>query len=278
MKHVADCEWVEERLSAYIDNELAAEDRLRIEEHCEQCRTCRELIAQFVSIGSLMRQSEPSVDVEAVWDKVAANLDNHTVAPATIKSNPRSWGYAALATAASIALIWFVARNESSTEHDGERSHEHSALAVDFQEVIEHAKNEPQTAITMLAAKYKGQVLDQESASKFLGYEPAVFQNVPQGFARVSTHGLNMPCCKCSATICQREDGTSLIVFEHKDEQPVWFGDSPSIETQCSGKTCKIIESAGQLAVSWKNDDRQMTLIGATDIAEVNQWVEQMKL
>ncbi|MCU0713814.1 MAG: hypothetical protein MUC43_17280 [Pirellula sp.] len=60
----------------------------------------------------------------------------------------------------------------------------------------------------------------------------------------------------------------------------MWFGDSPSIETQCAGKTCKIVESesAGQLAVSWKSEDRQLTMIGANDISEVNQWVASMKL
>ncbi len=69
-----------------------------------------------------------------------------------------------------------------------------------------------------------------------------------------------------------------MIVFEHKDEQSVWFGDLPCIETQCSGKQCRIIESAGQLAVSWRQNDRQFTMIGAADVAEVSQWVETLKL
>ena len=70
----------------------------------------------------------------------------------------------------------------------------------------------------------------------------------------------------------------SLIVFEHKDEKPVWFEDLPAIETQCSETQCRIIESAGQLAVSWRQKERQYTLIGATDIAEVSQWVDTLKL
>ncbi len=271
------CQSVEEKLSAYIDKEVGEEEQLQIEAHCEQCDACRSLVTQFVAMGSLMRQSEPSVDTDAVWDKISARLNCSDVKPITTNSKFKSWLYPILATAASLALFCIVLRKDSSN-YDGDQAHEHAALAVDFQEVVQSARSEPKVAIAKLVSKYQGKELDKNAATKYMGYEPALFQTMPEGFARVSTHVLDMPCCKCSATICERSDGTSLIVFEHKDEQPVWFGDSPSIETQCGGKSCKIVESAGQLAVSWKNEDRQLTLIGANDIAEVNQWVASMKL
>ena len=270
------CNSIEDRLSAYIDNELGAEEIRQMSMHCEACEICRAMVSQYQSIGSLMRQSEPRFDTEVVWERVVARLDDRTVAPISIKSQPKNWVYAILATAASIALIWFVARNIPTSEH-GDKSHDHASMAVDFQNVIQSAKAEPKTAIAKLVAKYQGKELESKATADYLGYEPATFKNVPAGFARVSTHVLNMPCCKCSASICSRGDGTSMIVFEHKDEHPVWFGDFPSIETQCGGKTCKIVESAGQLAVSWKNHDRQLTIIGANDIDEVNQWVASMK-
>ena len=224
-----------------------------------------------------MRQTEARVDTDAVWEQVAVRLDSAEVVPISAKATNKRWGYAVLATAASISLVWFVARPNTSKEH-GDDVHQHSSLAVDFQDVFRLTKTEPKAAIAKLVAKYQGQELSQPAATGYLGYEPALFKSVPEGFARVSTHILNMPCCKCSATLCERSDGTSLIVFEHKEEQPVWFGDSPSIKTQCSGTTCKIVESAGQLAVSWKNQDRQLTVLGANDLSEVNQWIVSMKL
>jgi hypothetical protein len=271
------CEEVAERLSAYVDLEMGEEERLRIAAHCELCEVCRKLTAQFVAIGTLMRQSEPCVDTDAVWDRVSPGLEQQSVVLAPSHANSRNWMVAFLGMAATVAIFWFVMRNDPSS-HDGVHEHDHAALAVDFQEVIESAKLNPKAALGKLVSKYQGRELDKKSATAYLGYEPTLFQSVPDGFARVSTHVLNMPCCKCSATICERSDGSSLIVFEHKDEQPVWFGDSPSIETQCGGKTCKIVESAGQLAVSWKNEDRQLTLIGVNDIAEVNQWVSSLEL
>jgi len=272
------CDWIEDNLSTFIDNEVGGEDRRQIEEHCDQCERCRTMVSQYMSIGRLMRHAEERVDTEAVWERVAVRLDNAAVVSVSKKAT-KKWGYAILATAASISLFWFVLRDNTSREqgHDND-AHQHASLAVDFQDVFQSVKTEPKAAIAKLVAKYQGQELDQKAATDYLGYEPALFKSIPEGFARVSTHVLNMPCCKCSATLCERSDGTSLIVFEHKDEQPVWFGDSPSIETQCSGTTCKIVESAGQLAVSWRNQDRQLTVVGANDLAEVNQWVASMNL
>ena len=273
------CDWIEDKLSAYIDKEVGEEGRLRIAEHCERCESCRLMVSQFMSIGRLMRQTESRVDTDAVWERVAVHLDNAKVVPISTKASNKNWVYAILATAASLSLFWFVARYDISTEHGEDNdSHQHASLAVDFQDVFRLTKTDPKAAIAKLVAKYQGQELSQTAATDYLGYEPTLYKSVPEGFARVSTHVLNMPCCKCSATLCERSDGTSLIVFEHKDEQPIWFGDSPSIETQCSGKICKIVESAGQLAVSWKNQDRQLTVVGANDLAEVNQWVASMEL
>ncbi len=271
------CNWVEDRLSAYIDSELAIDEIRHVEQHCSACEKCQAMVSEYQAIGTLIRQSEPRVDTEEVWERVAARLDDNSIAPISKRALPQSWVYGLLATAASIALIWIVAKNNSSSEY-GDESHKHAALAVDFQDVVRLAKTEPKAAIAMLVLKYQGKELDPKATADYLGYEPAIFKKSPEGFARVSTHVLNMPCCKCSASICERSDGTSLIVFEHKDEQPVWFGDSPSIETQCSGKSCKIVESVGHLAVSWKNQDRQLTMIGARDIDEVNQWVASMGL
>lgn len=272
------CDWIEDKLSAYIDKEVRDEDRRQIEAHCNHCESCRTSVSQFMSIGRLMRQEETRVDTEAAWERVAARLDNANVVPIAINTANKNWGYAILATAASILLLWFVLRNDTATEHSDNDPHQHASLAVDFREVFRLTKTEPKTAIAKLVAQYQGQELNPTSTTDYLGYEPALYKSVPEGFLRVSTHVLNMPCCKCSATLCERSDGTSLIVFEHKEEQPVWFGDAPSINTQCSGTTCKIVESAGQLAVSWKNQDRQLTVVGANDLAEVNQWVASMKL
>lgn len=273
------CKDVADKLSQFMDSELDSAMHERISQHIESCDSCSKEMECFRRIGVWMREVEAPVDTEVAWGRIEAAI------PSTRKLKDRwslKWIVPSLALAASLVfvmarIVWFPTggTNPSSHEH---AAHQHDSLAVDFRNVIDFAQSEPQRAISSLVEKYDGKPLDVEAATKYIGYRPALFNSVPRGFQRVSTHVLNMPCCKCTATVCQRPNGTSLIMFEHKDEQPVWFGDLPSIETQCSGTPCRIIESAGQLAVSWRQNDRQFTMIGATDVAEISQWVETLKL
>ncbi|MDX1929336.1 MAG: zf-HC2 domain-containing protein [Pirellulaceae bacterium] len=271
------CETVCEKLSAYLDGELPDIEELQVQNHTDSCAGCRVQLEQFVAISGMIRRCEAANGFMPSWESFEHQLDRRAVELKSRSIYRSKRGLGVLATAASFAILWLAisnARNSNLNDRDVAGSfHAHSSMAVDFQDVFKLAQTEPQQAIGRLAAKYQGKELDRDGTIDYLGYEPTLFQRLPTGFTRTSTHVLNMPCCKCSASICERIDRTSLIVFEHKDEQPVWFGDLPSIETQCSGKICKIIEAAGQLAVSWKNDDRQLTMIGANDISEVNQWV-----
>ncbi|MCY2977099.1 MAG: zf-HC2 domain-containing protein [Planctomycetota bacterium] len=272
------CKEVADRLSPFMDGELDSGLNERVSLHIESCDACKRDLESFRRIGVLMREVEAPVDTEGSWGRIEAAI------PSKRRLSERrsmKWLVPALALAASVGFVlarvtWYPT-NGTNTQHE-HATHEHGSLAVDFRNVIEFAQLEPQKAISNLVEKYEGKQLDTESATNYIGYRPALFSSMPNGFQRVSTHVLNMPCCKCTATVCQRTNGTSVIVFEHKDEQPVWFGDLPSIDTQCSGKQCRIIESAGQLAVSWRQNDRQFTMVGAADVAEVSQWVETLKL
>ena len=123
----------EDRLSAYIDKEVGDEHRRQFEVHCDHCESCRTMISQFMLIGRLMRQSEQRVDTDAVWERVAVQLNSAQVVPISTNFGNRSWVYAILAIAASISLFWFLVRDNTSTEHSDGNAHHHASLAVEFQ-------------------------------------------------------------------------------------------------------------------------------------------------
>lgn len=271
------CESVSIRLSEYMDEELDSTLTEQISYHISTCASCQNGLQSFRRIGEWMRADEVTVDTEATWNRIESALP---VKKRALTQSLLIWSVPSLAVGASLAFLFanlvfkpFGDRDIAKDMSHNEHAHDLDSLAVDFRHVIDLAQTSPQQAISSLIDKYNGKQLDAEEATKFIGYRPALFSSIPVGFSRVSTHVLNMPCCKCTASICARQDGRSLILFEHKDEQPVWFGDLPSIETQCSGTQCRIIESAGQLAVSWKQKDRQFTMIGAADLAEVSLWI-----
>jgi hypothetical protein len=259
---VMNCNDVTEKLSQFMDGELDSTLNERISLHIESCDSCKKDLESFRRIGVWMREVEAPVDTEAAWSRIEAAI------PSKLKLNDRwslKWVVPALALAAFVGfvmarMVWFPTDGINPSSHD-HAVHNHDSLTVDFRNVIDFAKSEPQRAISSLVEKYEGKQLDADAATKYIGYRPALFNRLPDGFQRVSTHVLNMPCCKCTATVCQRPNGTSLIVFEHKDEQPVWFGELPSIDTQCSGTQCRIIESVGVKTIGSSRWSERPTLM-----------------
>lgn len=61
-----------------------------------------------------------------------------------------------------------------------------------------------------------------------------------------------------------------LCVFEHDEDEPVWFGDRPISFEVYSGKPTRVVQIGGGLAATWQQRRRHITVIGAKDIAEVS--------
>ena len=72
----AACHTIEPMLSGYVDNELAPEERRRVEQHLETCAHCREVLKdmeQLTAVTAPMRIAEPP---EEVWETFLDNVYN----------------------------------------------------------------------------------------------------------------------------------------------------------------------------------------------------------
>ena len=72
------CFGCERNLSAYLDDELATDERLEVESHLESCERCRaefeSLQASWEAAGGLHSGSAP----EGLWREIEANLGGGT--------------------------------------------------------------------------------------------------------------------------------------------------------------------------------------------------------
>lgn len=281
------CKWVEDNLSDYIDKEIDSETCEQVDTHVACCDHCQAFLFNYRSMGVWMKASQPIANTDAIWDRIAVQLDTSSFSGtkgANSFGSPRGlfsraqnvpWSPLLMTLAASIAVLLLVLRPFSERDPAGHGLvHNQHERVVDLRNILKLARTDPKQTIELLVDRYDGKEMGNEEAERVLEFKPSLFQTIPDGYKLVSTHVLNMPCCKCSAILCQREDGMGLIVLEHREDQPVWFGDAPSIQTQCGGKSCQIVEAAGHLAISWKNENRHFTLLGATDLTEVNRWIE----
>ncbi len=148
--------------------------------------------------------------------------------------------------------------------------HQHAAV---FGHYLALFQQDPEKAQSMLLAKYEGETLDANNAVRHVGYRPAVAEGLPEGYAIEGTFVMEMPCCRCVQSVCRRTDGSVLVIFEHDDEQPKWFGKRPGTMADCGGKQCSLVGLDSQLAASWKRGERHITIIGARDLAEVGKMV-----
>jgi len=274
------CREAQELLSAYHDEELSGEARTSVAEHVHRCSRCGEEMAVFGEMSAMARGLDHPEPPDRIWTDIEAALDaDRDGAPvgrpaAEPKRFPRKWRPSLLAAAAMILVATGVVWIASTTWHAPGHHHE---LAADFGEFLEHFPNNPDRAQEVLLAKYDGQAVDLSQAAEQLGYRPAVAAGLPENYTLDAVYVLNMPCCTCVQTICRRDDGRVFAIFEHDEEQPVWFGDRPRIETQCRGCACSVIQADRGLVASWKGNKRQLTVVGARDLGEVTDLVAHLK-
>jgi len=167
------------------------------------------------------------------------------------------------------ALVLVVAGTVWSVATFWHGHHAHPELAADFDQFLEQFQADPAAAQDILLAKYDGRRVDLSEATRQLGYRPAVAAGLPPGYAVESMYVLDMPCCKCLKTVCRRDGGKMFAIFEHEEEQHVWFGDRPRIDTQCNSQPCSLVEANETLVASWQNRQRRLTVVGVADLDEV---------
>jgi hypothetical protein len=275
------CAEVRAQLSAYHDGELAPVVHNAIAEHLKGCSECAAVLADFRKLSDLSDQlTHPTPpDQWAVIDKELAATSRSQTAIADVvpfsRKGPRplrqtrsSFRSLRGLAAAVLLAVGLGAGAYFGGFWVGNRHDDH--LAVNFDAFLNQFEQHPQAAQQILMANYSGRKVDMSTAARLVGFQPAVARRLPPNYSVEAVYVLNMPCCKCPQVICRRDGAGAVAVFEHDVDQPVWFGDRPSIQTHCSGRPTQIIEvDHDLLAATWPSNNRHLTVIGARDVEEV---------
>jgi hypothetical protein len=168
--------------------------------------------------------------------------------------------------------------------HDGKLTAEHMAqggtpsdhmkqFAGVMDDYLQKLPSDPDGAEQILLAKYDGEKVDAEGAVRLVGYRPIVLGGLPEGYSLASTSVLKMPCCTCVKAVCKRNDGSTLVLFEHDDEETAWFGDRRQSIATCGDKDCCLVDLDSSIAATWKQGSRSVTAVGVRDQDEVAKLV-----
>jgi len=262
------CSEVQDLLSAYHDGELITDTKSNVGEHLGRCSKCAQELAQFERLTMMASALNTPVPPETIWSQLEQQL-NHQSVDETSGTKPvaqisrRSFLVPGLvALAATIVVAVGIITYESWFE-----SREHKRFAAEFERYIKEFRRDPRAAQQILLASYGNQLVDPERAVEQVGYRPAIAKGLPTGYTLGATRVIKMPCCTCTQSVCQRNDGSTLAIFEHGDDS-------------CDEEHCCLIELDDQIASSWRRGTRHITLIGVRDDAEVGQmiaWLDKEK-
>lgn len=158
-------------------------------------------------------------------------------------------------------------------ESHGEHEPHDAQFATVMQRYLERFPSDPERAERELFAHYEGRRVDAEAAAHLVGYRPLATGELPEGYSFASTSVLQMPCCTCVKTVCRRSDGTALVLFEHTDVQPDWFGPRPVNRAVCGDKDCCLVQLDSSIAATWEHGSRSVTAVGLRDHQEAENLV-----
>lgn len=260
------CSEAQSCLSAYHDGELSSEAAAEVAGHIATCPACTVELEVFRTLSSMTRRlTDPPVPTDD-WERLNAKLmPNRKNA-----SFPASIARRRLAVAAAILVVSSIGVACYKAWHT---SQDQFRIAQTFERFLERFDKQPETAQQILLADYEGQATTLQQAPDVLGYEPVIAKEPPPGCTSHEAYLLSMPCCRCMEIVCKQEDGHSIAIFEHDTKRPGWFGERNSIECLCHAVPTNVTQIGNELAATWKNGKRYLTVIGARDLDEVTRLV-----
>jgi hypothetical protein len=269
-----DCSQVKNLLSAFYDDELAADEQTAVAGHLGACADCARELAGFQSLSVLAETEAHPEPPPHIWQQLESQLDADGVRGfersaffhrlGWVSKPAARFGWA-VAAAVLIAVAWLGYANWSPR---GEQK-----LADVFGRYLEAFRDDPGAAHHILLANYQGLAVDAEQAVHTVGYRPVVADGMPEGYSIESTYVMKMLYVTCVKCLCKRSDGSSIAIFEHDDQDLDWFGDLPTTQAFCNGRPCSVVDLDNRLAASWQHENRQITVVGLEDAAEADRLI-----
>jgi hypothetical protein len=170
-------------------------------------------------------------------------------------------------------------------------------VALQFDAFLQQFARDPSSAQNVLLASFNGREVDLQEVERTLGYTPVAGDAVPAGYVVNGVYLLEMPQCSCAKVDCGKAGkchcggtcacsqvvyrsaaGRTVSVFEHNEPNSAWFGERPAIRCQCNGVPTELVQiDSQQLAATWKRGNRYVTLVGAQNLEEVKNVMEQLQ-
>lgn len=275
-----DCSDIENWLSSQYDNELSDDLRIDVELHLQNCEACRAKLDDFRNLSSLTRGFLLKKAPPGIWSEIKTGLKSEHQMPhsdASLAAKPKSdrqdFGERVIQIARLILAMLVIGLIGSMLWFG---DHGHDEMAHVIEQVV--AQIDSEESLTLLQKEFGGRETSIEEVRALVGYRPVAGYGLPNGYSVENVQVLEMPCCECTQTACQRPDNSRFFIYEHEEADTGWFDRRESRHLQCQGKPCEIFQFKNNLAATWKTSERHyITLLGIHDDKEIELLVEKFE-
>lgn len=266
-----ECTVVQAHLSAFVDGELPSDTSVEVAGHLAQCAACQRMRSSYSRLGELTRVEPVTPPSAELWSGIATALSNQAEPSRPELAIPWRWSSFGRMWAAAIAIVLLVGiglvawRSQPLTKAERQ-------LADVFDRYLAEFAKSPVEAQQILDKAYPSTLVSWDQPHPLADESVLARRGMPPGLKLVSVVVRNLPCCDCVQGLYQRNDGSYLTVFEH--EMPTtWDANQRCTEVNCGECKCRLMRFDSKVAASWKHDSRYFTVIGAHDVAELEQLV-----
>ncbi len=265
------CTEVQQHLSAFADAELPNDPAVEVASHLAHCAACQRIRSSYSRLGELARVEPLTQPSPELWSGIASALSNQAEPPRPERALPWRWNSFGRLWGAAIAVVLLVGiglvawRGQPLTKAERQ-------LADVFDRYLAEFAKSPVAAQQILDNAYPSTLVSWDRPHPLADESVIARRGMPSGLKLVSVVVRNLPCCDCVQGLFQRDDGSYLTVFEH--EMPTtWDANQQCTEVNCGECKCRLMRFDSKVAASWKHDSRYFTVIGAHDVAELEQLV-----
>ena len=292
------CHLIRDQLSAFMDGELSADQRVQVQEHLEECPACSRELRQFRQLGELARRCAQPLGCQPVCTSIAPSLDSKSIAGLNAskslvqllmsRAGRREWKVGSLLAFTVASLVAIAILVFPDHHHDGQHFQQLSS-AVNLQPVLERFPYDAQEAFEELQAQYVWRdvaLADVEFGPGHANYVTALSKHfgLPGDAKVAATKSFSLhscPClgkqcncgpggCQCVTFVCQRTDGSIYLVLEQCKSQSVTFGVLPVQLVSRSGREIQLVTVDGTSSISFSYSAGKITAIGLRGDAEID--------
>lgn len=265
------CSTAQQHLSAFHDAELSPELDAALCGHIRDCAGCARSLKDIEELSRIAKELPTPVPDPGLWSTIEKTLQSesqHETSSGVLQAIVRKRSQAVLAVAATLLVgvslgITFWRLPSSGHVHVG----------INFGRYLDSLDHDPDKAEQVLLSSYDGEAVSLGEATRRLRYQPVAPPALPDGKVREAIYLLKMPCCTCAQAVYRGAQGETVSIFEHADDQPIWFGDRPAIQAHCSGTPTHLVQVGDCLAASWQSQGRTVTVVGLRDVEQVSRLI-----